>query len=92
MSAIKQVWKFEVSPATRIQIPEDAQVLSAKFQNGRICIWVLVDPDAPIVKREFEVYGTGHPIQDADDLRFIDTVLVDNGQLIYHVFERNLAR
>jgi len=85
----EQIWKFELAPKITIHMPENAQVLSAKDQGANICIWVLVRPLAPIVLRNFEVYRTGHSIDTPESLKFIDTVMLDDGGINeFHVFER----
>lgn len=51
---------------TEIQCPRGGVFLSAQVQNDGPCVWVLVDPDAPLVARRFRLYGTGHEIEDTD--------------------------
>jgi hypothetical protein len=47
-----------------------------------------VDTDHTPVARQLAVYGTGHSITwDPTALRFIDTVLMYGGSLVFHVFE-----
>lgn len=90
MNKISQVWKFMLQPFTQLQLPVNSHVLSADAQDGDICIWVLVNTD-PTVEHEsrfFEVHGTGHQINEIPELRFIDTVLLNDGHFVFHVFER----
>jgi hypothetical protein len=78
------VWKFQIAwdqPA--VEMPDGAKVLTAAVQDQTVCIWALVDPDAPKVRRHFRVYGTGH--KHPGDGRYISTVFM--GPLVFHVFE-----
>jgi hypothetical protein len=38
--------------------------------------------------REFEVYGTGHPIPGDVKRKFIGTVHMYGGSLVFHIFEK----
>jgi hypothetical protein len=87
---MKRIYKYKLENAStqRIPMPEGAQILCAQVQNGGICIWALVDPDAPgKQERTIHVYGTGWDIGRTELLRHIDTIQFENGALIFHVFE-----
>ena len=86
------IWKYTIRFGGSLEIPKGAKLLSAKMQNDDICIWAVVDPKELPVTRKFEVYGTGHSINDIGDLTFINTVMNEDHSLVLHVFERNLAR
>jgi len=93
------------SPVCIVQMPEGARVLkvaAATVTTGlppdgyprdeeRMFLWAAVDPAAPPVNREFEVYPTGlTSLQPpVDELMHLDTVLMHNGTLVFHVFERD---
>ena len=85
----RTIWKFTLAATDRqtVEMPDNAQVLSAQMQGETLCLWALVYPDAPKTKREIEVFGTGHPVPPATR-RFISTVQMHGGALIFHVFER----
>lgn len=86
------VYKYPV-PITDgfyLELPAGAKVLSFQVQGGGSSpyIWVLVDTERPKVRRYFRVAGTGHPIENAPaDLRFIGTIQLSGGALIFHLFE-----
>lgn len=88
---MKTIWKFPLSLADEftVKMPSGAKVLSAGVQEGRIHIWAEVDPDRNQVLKRFHVVGTGHPMPDPaiGKLRFIDTVHMAGGELVFHVFE-----
>lgn len=68
-----------------IRMPENGRILCIGMQQGEPCIWVAVDPEAPLVEREFLVVGTGHPVRDVGIGDYIGTFYV--GSLDFHVFE-----
>ncbi|BCJ91833.1 hypothetical protein IZ6_25680 [Terrihabitans soli] len=87
----KTIHKFQIDPTHMvIAMPADAVILSAKAQHGVICVWAEVDPTLPKNARYFEVFGTGHPIHVdmGVERKFIDTVMMDGGSLVFHVYER----
>lgn len=54
------IWKYEIKAAnTDISIPPTAEVLTAGYDQGRLYVWVLLDPDAPRVTRRLILTGTG---------------------------------
>ncbi|MDZ4250363.1 MAG: hypothetical protein U0990_09770 [Candidatus Nanopelagicales bacterium] len=87
----RQVWKFAIdSPASAaaIVMPRGAEVLSVGVQHDVICLWALVDPNAPYEARSFRIAGTGHLILDAAETdRFLGTIQLAGGNLIFHVWE-----
>ena len=70
-----------------IDMPGDALILSAQVQNGTICLWALVNPGAAPTQHKIAVFGTGHPFDLTDSWRFIGTVQMHGGALVFHVFE-----
>lgn len=50
-------------------------------------MWALVDPEAPKAKRGFVTLGTGHKFPEAERFHFIGTFQLDEGALIFHLFE-----
>lgn len=88
---MKQVFKYflPLGGECTLQLPRGAQVLSAKEQNGQLCLWALVDPSETIMyDRFFSVLGTGIPhFNTMVDFHHIDTIMMMGGQLVLHVFE-----
>lgn len=69
-----------------VSLPEGAEVLTARFQNGTMHLWVLLDPTSGMNRnRVFKIFGTGFDIPDSDELKYIATDEI--GALIFHVFE-----
>lgn len=82
------IWKFTLEPVCELQMPEGATVLSVGVQGENICLWAMVNPDAPKVTRSFVGFGTGHEVTDATCLEFIGTALLHGGSLVFHIFEK----
>lgn len=88
MSAV--IWKFplDASDYQSVTVPKGATFLSARYQHGQICLWALVDDTEPQEEsRDIFIVGTGHPVPALAAAVFIDTVLVMDGAIVFHVFE-----
>lgn len=64
-------------------VPHGAQILHVAMQDGKICIWALIDTRQKASNRLFVVYGTGHPITTVGP--YIGTA--HDRQFVWHVFE-----
>lgn len=87
---MKQIWKYQIPVVDMqgVQMPEGAEILSAQIQEPQqLCLWVLVDPSKRKVERCITIHGTGHIVLQPENKRFIDTVQLMDGQLVFHVFE-----
>ena len=85
---MRAVWKFPLALADEVEldIPRGAEMLDFQMQGRTLCIWALVDPEAPKELRTFRVAGTGHPLPD-EGLRYIGTTQQLGGALVWHLFE-----
>jgi len=84
------IWKYPlvITDTQNVMMPEGADILTAQIQHGSgLCVWALVNPDAPQQRREIEILGTGNPAPDAKR-RYIATVQMLGGNLVWHIFER----
>jgi hypothetical protein len=82
-------YELEVTDEQQILLPEHARILSVQVQNGRLCLWALVNDGALTNRRRtFRVVGTGHPVPDNEYLAFLGTVQMHGGALVFHVFEK----
>ena len=86
------IWKFSLPVADRcvLSMPAGARVLCVQTQDGYPCIWAMVDPDKPNESRLFMVRGTGHEMGDAVGMPYIGTFQMEQGQLVFHVFDGGL--
>lgn len=84
---MKKIFKYILhSVSTPLSVPVGAETLCCKKQNDKPCIWMLVDPDAPMENRLFTIYGTGHEMPDNPG-KYIGTFYEYSGTLVFHVFE-----
>lgn len=84
---MKTIWKYPLDSVFGIlSMPVGAQILSVANQFSSICLWVLVDTNAPAENRRFYVVGTGHPLPEEPTV-YRGTAKVENGHIILHVFE-----
>jgi len=72
-------------------MPVGYEILSCSVWFGIPCLWVMVDPDVFDVDVNISVQTTGD-FSDFENLKFIGTIQIMNGDLFYHVFERNWRR
>ena len=85
----KVVYKYKLQITKVIQevvLPLGAQILCIKMQNDELCMWALVDPDQTyneVVK--IRCAGNGHEI--TEDVEYIDTVMLLDGELVFHFFK-----
>lgn len=83
-------YKLEINDVQHISMQEGAKILTVQTQQGRPCLWALVDPDED--SREDKIiltFGTGHEIlcPNENTLEYISTYQINNGALVFHVFE-----
>lgn len=86
---MKAIYKYPIAVIDEqtIEIPLGGQILAVQMQNEIPCMWVLVDPQHVIVKRDFRIYGTGQQIPDSAGL-YIGTFQLRGGMLVFHLFEQ----
>lgn len=89
---MKTIFKYTI-PLTQgylTKLPKGAEFLKVEWQHDSIQAWFLVDRDYDINEREarmFYVFGTGFDIPKFEK-KYLGTVLVDSGSLVWHVFEK----
>lgn len=86
------IWKYEleITDSQVIKMPKFATILTVQMQGVTPCLWALVDPsNPPIEGREIQIFGTGHPIENeiGMDRKYIGTIQLHGGSLVFHVFE-----
>jgi hypothetical protein len=86
------IHKFQIfiSGEVLVEMPAGSRLLCVGEQDGKLCIWALVNTKLRIVQHKFRIYGTGEEIDTAifenEDSRYIGTVQMKNG-LVWHVFD-----
>lgn len=85
---MKQVWKFPIlAGANVVVMPKGAEILSVHVQRGSATLWALVSPNEPEHARSILVAGTGWPIERVRRDQFVGTFMLDDGALVFHVFD-----
>ncbi len=56
-------YQFNIEDEIIIEMPEMSEILSIQVQDGVPTMWVRVDTNKPILRRHFNVYGTGHQVR-----------------------------
>jgi len=81
-----RIYKYELKIQDRqnITMDWDARLLSVQFQDGKLCLWAMVDTNSWKSHRTIRIVGTGMDF-DPDGLVFIGTVQQDG--FVWHVFE-----
>jgi hypothetical protein len=91
----KAVWKFqiEIKDIMEIDMPKGSEILCVQNQKEIPCIWALVNPEASMEKRTFNLVGTGHDISIEDFTRFmyIGSFQLYKGSLVFHLFENTIG-
>lgn len=85
---MREIWKYEIV-ADRplvLHMPQGAIILAIKMQAGKPMMWAQVDPSSEKVPRTFMIIATGQPF-DTARLCYIDTFVLDNDGLVFHVYE-----
>lgn len=89
-----QVWKFEIPYGRNITVPmpEENIPLKVEFQDEKLTLWALVDPEAPKKPHDFTVVATGDEI--GWDIRFAESCphrdylgTIQYKAMVYHVFK-----
>lgn len=72
----------------RIVMPASAEILCVHLQGKVPTLWAIMDEgDKETIERTFTIVGTGHSAPAALFGRYIGTLLTDNDQFVWHVFE-----
>lgn len=95
-----KIYKYtlEITDTQEILLPINAEILSVKEQNDNIVIYVFVEEDmitnVQFDTWRFQIRGTGHYSANfkRENYRFLDTVKLRNGALMFHVFCRKLDK
>jgi hypothetical protein len=87
---MKKIFKYplEITDTQFIELPLGAEILTVQVQGDQLCLWAMVNtsPDAITKNRRIEIVGTGYPVP-AGDLKYISTIQIMDGSLIFHIFE-----
>lgn len=91
---MKSVWKFKLDPSQNniVEMPLGTKILSIKCQREDIVIYGLVSLNEESKEvYSLEIFGTGEPIPSyINSYEFLDTVNMNNDELIFHVFYKRI--
>ena len=86
------IWKIEIpaSGSSSIEIPHMGEILWVAGQGDFVYMWVKFPEEYKerLDVRDFEIYGTGDTIPGGVNRKFIGTVQLYSGSLVFHIFEK----
>ena len=91
---MKKIFKYPLKLQREqvVILPKDADILSVQTQHQNICVWAMIDPNVEKVEsKTIETFGTGDFIPEGER-RYISTIQLNNGELVYHVFVKGDLR
>ena len=83
---VNAILKYSLAPRITLEMPQGAKILAVQTQRNEPQMWALVDTGQFKVSRTFRVYPTGVEF-DVAGLAYIGTFQVQDGTLVFHVFE-----
>lgn len=83
----ERIFKYEVPVRGSVLMPKKARIIHLDLQHGVPMMWALVTPGELEDWRNFIILPTGGEILYTGIVH-IGTFLVDNGALVWHVFEK----
>jgi hypothetical protein len=83
------IYKYVVPIADNfiIQMPLGAEILTFQSQYDVPTLWAAVWKNSSIEDRKFSIIGTGHEIDMDMVKKFIGTIQMMKGNLVWHLFE-----
>jgi len=95
---MKTIWKFTFEPAfnlntiINLEMPDNPEILCVKNQDEEICLWAIVETTNEIYHFTFDIIPTGTELIDSYNIKrtYIDTVLLNDGKLVFHIFKREI--
>ena len=87
---MKRIFKYQLGPKDLqiVEMPKGAEILCVQMQNNTPCVLALVDESLEKENRYIETFGTGHYIDNSNNRKYISTVQIFDGELVFHYFER----
>ncbi len=87
---VKKIFKYPlaVTDEQAVFLPQGTKPLSVQTQHEEPQLWVLVDPEEPVlIRHTVRIFGTGHPVDiDLEQYDFMGTFQMSRGNLVFHVF------
>ena len=73
---------LEITDQQTIKTFSGAHPLAFQVQDGKPCLWLLVDPEQRETNIDFFIYGTGHEVYET--LVHLGTIQLDG--FVWHLF------
>ena len=89
---MRKIFKYqlEITDYQTIEVKSPAVLLSVAEQNNQIVMYAIVDDLEYGIPVDVMIIGTGRPIKDdVENYKFLGTVKLANGRLMFHVFARH---
>jgi hypothetical protein len=86
--AMRTIYKYplQITDEQLVSMPAFAEILTVQLQDGKPVIWAYVETTASQDRRLIETFGTGNPITNQSERKYIGTYQLPDG-LVFHVFE-----
>lgn len=83
---MRTIYKYPLEITRRQEIAtfRNCRVIHVGEQSGQLILWLLVDTKAEWIDLPVFVFGTGHPLPDAE-FHHVGTVCMSDG-FVWHVF------
>lgn len=88
---MKKIYKYplEIQDEQVVLLPTGAEILTVQSILDKAYLYAMVNPTAPNdMAVTIHMFGTGHPVQDSDLLKYIGTFQIYGGHLVLHVFRQ----
>lgn len=80
-------YPLEITDEQVVMLPAYARLLTVQVQNDKPCLWAVVNPALPNdVPLTVYMFGTGHPIEDSNNMAYLATFQMYGGRGVFHVF------
>ena len=88
----KCIYKYplEITDSQIIELKQGCEFLCLKEVCNIPTLYYLINPSNEFKSKTIRIFGTGHfiPAGELSRLIYLGTVVCNNGQLIWHVFEK----
>lgn len=84
-----KIYKYQLKVIDKqvVLMPFGAEIFCVQMQNGHPTIWAAVDEMNSLTQRTIAIAGTGHELGETAKGKYIGTVQMDGGSLVWHVFD-----
>ena len=80
-------YTLEITDEQFVTLPQWSKILTVQVYGGKLCLWAVVDKEEKRTQdRCIRIIGTGNPVVDASQLKYIGIVQMSGG--VWHVFEK----